>query len=139
MLVLDFDGEPPGLGPAASVDGHRLTVPGADPGAELARILVGLGEAASRLRSVKILRPSLESVYLPHRRCPRRARTGGTAVNPALAVIRNEAGLLRRDPVPVVIVVATPAVLTTLLTPALDLTLSLPISGNRPFSDNHCL
>jgi ABC-2 type transport system permease protein len=44
-------------------------------------------------------------------------------MSPALAVIRNEARILQRDPTPGVILVAMPVVLITLLTPTLELAL----------------
>lgn len=44
-------------------------------------------------------------------------------MSPAVAVVRNEARILKRDPLPGVILVAMPVVLMVLLTPALELAL----------------
>ena len=48
----------------AVVDGATVRIPGADPAARAAELLPRLGADAHLLRSIEIVRPSLESVYL---------------------------------------------------------------------------
>jgi ABC-2 type transport system ATP-binding protein len=48
----------------AVVDGASVRIPSADPAARAAQLLPALGDDAAALRSIEILRPSLESVYL---------------------------------------------------------------------------
>ncbi len=65
-VELSFDGEAPdvpGL-EGAERSGSGLRLPTADPAGETARVLSALGPVAPRLRTVEILRPSLESVFL---------------------------------------------------------------------------
>ena len=64
LLVLEFDGGAPlPLGQGRVVD-DRLCLPIRDPGRALAAVLASLGDDASRLRSVEVIRPSLEAAYL---------------------------------------------------------------------------
>ena len=48
----------------AVVDGVTVRIPAPDPAARAAQLLPSLGAEAGALRSIEILRPSLESVYL---------------------------------------------------------------------------
>ncbi len=48
----------------AIVDGATVRVPSADPAARAAQLLPSLGAEARSLRSIEVVRPSLESVYL---------------------------------------------------------------------------
>ena len=63
LVELSFDGEPPELD-GAERDGSFLRLPADDPAADAARALGALGPASSRLRSIELVRPSLESVFL---------------------------------------------------------------------------
>jgi ABC-2 type transport system ATP-binding protein len=66
-VTLSFDGPVPdcGLGEmAAAVDGDVVTIETTDPGRTVAMVMDRLGAAASRVRSVDVLRPSLESVFV---------------------------------------------------------------------------
>ena len=65
-LELTFVGEVPAAARVAGavVDGPAVRIPSADPAARAAQLLPTLGADASTLRSIEILRPSLESVYL---------------------------------------------------------------------------
>ena len=65
-LELTFDGSVPAAAcvDGAVVDGNSVRIPAADPAASAAQLLPALGAEASALRSIEILRPSLESVYL---------------------------------------------------------------------------
>ena len=62
-LRLTFDGPVPAL-PGFTVDGAVATLPTADPAASAASVLRDLGAHADRLRSVDVIRPSLEAAYL---------------------------------------------------------------------------
>jgi ABC-2 type transport system ATP-binding protein len=66
VLELTFDGSPPQLDGDYEVkaDGSVLRVMVDNPGRSMALVLASLGPEASRLRSVEIIRPSLETVYL---------------------------------------------------------------------------
>jgi ABC-2 type transport system ATP-binding protein len=66
FVELTFDGEPPAevRSRAAAVDGPRVRIAIADPAVDAARVLAGLVDVAGRLLGVRIVRPSLESVYL---------------------------------------------------------------------------
>jgi ABC-2 type transport system ATP-binding protein len=66
VLQLTFESSVPVAAtvPDAVVDGPTVRIPTSDPGAVAARLLPGLGADADALRSVEILRPSLESVFL---------------------------------------------------------------------------
>ena len=46
------------------IDGSSVRIPTPDPAARAAQLLPALGADAGALRSIEILRPSLESVYL---------------------------------------------------------------------------
>ena len=46
------------------MDGPTVRIPSDDPAARAAQMLPTLGADTSRLRSIEIVRPSLESVYL---------------------------------------------------------------------------
>ena len=63
---LTFDGPPPAIEmtPAAERDGNVLRIVMDEPAAGLAAVLAALGPEAARLRSVEIIEPSLETVYL---------------------------------------------------------------------------
>jgi ABC-2 type transport system ATP-binding protein len=64
-VELVFDGPPPSLGrPDTEVDGSTLRVRSVHPAEEAAVLLGELGTDAARLRSVEILAPSLEAVFL---------------------------------------------------------------------------
>jgi ABC-2 type transport system ATP-binding protein len=65
-VELTFDGAPPTVvtDRRTDVDGSILRVFSEDPGVEAATLLSGLGADAHRLRSVEIVAPSLESVFL---------------------------------------------------------------------------
>jgi ABC-2 type transport system ATP-binding protein len=66
-VALSFDGAVPDRcldGMAATVDGNVISIETADPGGTMAKVMHGLGDAASRVRSVDVLRPSLESVFV---------------------------------------------------------------------------
>jgi ABC-2 type transport system ATP-binding protein len=66
-VALSFDGAVPDdclCGMAATVDGNVVSIETADPGGTVAKVMHGLGDAASRVRSVDVLRPSLESVFV---------------------------------------------------------------------------
>lgn len=148
-VLLDFDGPVPELtwptGTVVDGDGAvqsaggRARVPCDDPGAALPGLLAPLGEHAAQLRSVTLVRPCLEAVYLaltddgvpPTEGLITSGdgvtRTSGGAghvvMSPTRAVLRNELRILGRDPLPGVILVAMPVILMALLTPALRLTL----------------
>ncbi len=65
-LELGFD-EMPGMasfGSDAEVDGAVVRFEVADPGVDLPGILGGLGEHLARLRTIDVINPSLESVFL---------------------------------------------------------------------------
>jgi ABC-2 type transport system ATP-binding protein len=67
VVELAFDGPAPDLGEGlagAETDGAVLRLPATDPAADAARALGALGPEATRLRSVELVRPSLESVFL---------------------------------------------------------------------------
>jgi ABC-2 type transport system ATP-binding protein len=65
-LELTFEGIVPAAARVAGavVDGPSVRIPASDPAARAAQLLPALGADAATLRSVEILRPSLESVYL---------------------------------------------------------------------------
>ncbi len=64
LLVLEFEGGAPlPMGRGRVVD-DRLCLPIRNPGQALAAVLASLGDDASRLRSVEVVRPSLEAAYL---------------------------------------------------------------------------
>jgi ABC-2 type transport system ATP-binding protein len=65
-LELTFEGAvPPAARLAGSVvDGSSVRIPTPDPAARAAQLLPALGADASALRSIEVVRPSLESVYL---------------------------------------------------------------------------
>jgi ABC-2 type transport system ATP-binding protein len=65
-LELTFDGAVPAAArvDGAVVDGSSVRIAAPDPAACAAQLLPALGADASALRSIEILRPSLESVYL---------------------------------------------------------------------------
>jgi ABC-2 type transport system ATP-binding protein len=66
-VALSFDGPIPDCsvgGVAATVDGDVLSIETSDPGGTVAAIMHRLGAAASRVSSVDVLRPSLESVFV---------------------------------------------------------------------------
>jgi ABC-2 type transport system ATP-binding protein len=69
-VELVFDGEPPPIridptiGRIVPAEAGLLRIQTAHPETTTATVLAELGEAAKRLRSVEIVRPSLESVYL---------------------------------------------------------------------------
>jgi ABC-2 type transport system ATP-binding protein len=65
-LVLTFDDEVPSLvcGDGAVVDGHSVRIPSADPAETAARLLPHLGSDAAALRSIEVVRPDLDSVFL---------------------------------------------------------------------------
>ena len=65
-VELDFDGPPPALDlpwPTAQL-GHVLRVTTEDVAAAVVAVLGALGPETSRLRSIEILRPSLETVFV---------------------------------------------------------------------------
>jgi ABC-2 type transport system ATP-binding protein len=66
VLQLTFESTVPAAARTgdAVVDGSTVRIPTPDPGAVAARLLPSLGAEAGALRSVEILRPSLESVFL---------------------------------------------------------------------------
>lgn len=68
VLELTFEGDAPGLGRFAGVRVERrgsvLRVFAERPAAQAARVLAALGDAAGALRSIDVVRPSLESVFL---------------------------------------------------------------------------
>ena len=66
MLELTFvDGVPAAARDAgAVVDGSSARLAAEDPAAAAAALLVQLGDAATRLRSIEVVHPSLESVFL---------------------------------------------------------------------------
>jgi ABC-2 type transport system ATP-binding protein len=66
FVEMTFDGQVPDvfLGDGATVDGATVRLPASDPGRAAASALMAAGEAASRLRSLEIVQPGLESVYL---------------------------------------------------------------------------
>lgn len=77
MLRLTFSGAAPTL-PDFEVDGEVATLETSDPPRAAAGILPRLGDAAARLRSVDIVRPSLETAYLAlTARAANEAGTGG--------------------------------------------------------------
>jgi ABC-type multidrug transport system ATPase subunit len=65
-LELTFAGSVPAAAcvDGAVVEGNMVRIPAADPAARAAQLLPALGADAGALRSIEILRPSLESVYL---------------------------------------------------------------------------
>ncbi len=64
LLILDFDGGAPLPMGRGRVFEDRLCLPYRESGPALAAVLAALGDDASRLRSVEVVRPSLEAVYL---------------------------------------------------------------------------
>ncbi len=64
-LELSFDGEVPAMawGEGAVVEGRQVRIPSDDPARTAARLLPQLGPT-SALRSVEVIRPDLESVFL---------------------------------------------------------------------------
>ncbi len=67
LVELTFDGPAPDLGEhfaQAERDGEVLRIPASEPAADAARALGALGPDAGRLRSIELVRPSLESVFL---------------------------------------------------------------------------
>ena len=67
LVELTFAGPPPDLGDrfnGAERDGDVLRLPTTEPAADAARALGALGADAGRLRSIELVRPSLESVFL---------------------------------------------------------------------------
>ena len=66
FVEMTFDGPVPDtfLGDGATVDGSTVRLPADDPGRAAASALMAAGDAASRLRSLEIVEPNLESVYL---------------------------------------------------------------------------
>jgi ABC-2 type transport system ATP-binding protein len=66
MVELVFDGPPPQLqlGARTTVVGHTLRTFGEHPARLAASTLAALGPEADRLRSVEIIRPNLENVFL---------------------------------------------------------------------------
>jgi ABC-2 type transport system ATP-binding protein len=66
VLELTFEGAVPAAARIAGavVDGTSVRIPATDPAARAAQLLPALGRDAGALRSIEILRPSLESVYL---------------------------------------------------------------------------
>jgi ABC-2 type transport system ATP-binding protein len=66
LVELTFEGSPPqiDLPDRSSVSGDTLRVYGDPPTAVAAHVVTALGSEAERLRSVEIIRPSLESVFL---------------------------------------------------------------------------
>ena len=65
-VELVFDGPPPPVdGPGlVAVDGESVRISVDDPAAALADVLVGLGAETARLRSVDLLVPDLDAVFL---------------------------------------------------------------------------
>ena len=66
-ITLCFDGPVPELplnGVAATIEGDVLTIETPDPAGSVANVLQRLGRDASRVRTVDLLRPSLESVFV---------------------------------------------------------------------------
>jgi ABC-2 type transport system ATP-binding protein len=65
-VVLTFDGPAPPLtvDPAPTIDGPTMRVRTDDPDKVRAQIMVALGPAAGRLRSLVVSEPSLERLYL---------------------------------------------------------------------------
>jgi ABC-2 type transport system ATP-binding protein len=66
-VTLDFDGPVPGdvsWPDGTVVDGSRVRVPCEEPGPALPALVAPLGSHAERLRSVELVRPSIEAVYL---------------------------------------------------------------------------
>jgi ABC-2 type transport system ATP-binding protein len=66
VLELTFERAVPAAARTAGavVDGTSVRIPATDPAARAAQLLPALGADAGALRSIEILRPSLESVYL---------------------------------------------------------------------------
>jgi ABC-2 type transport system ATP-binding protein len=65
IIELAFNGPAPDLGcPAVPEAADTIRLETSKPEADLASLLSKLGEDASRLRSVEVLRPSLETVFL---------------------------------------------------------------------------
>lgn len=64
IAELTFEGEAPTLEDAARVEPSTLRIRHRDPGAAVARALRRLDSDASRVRSVEITRPSLETAFL---------------------------------------------------------------------------
>ena len=66
-VAMSFDGPIPDCrldGLVATVDGDVLSIETSDPGGAVASVMNRLGPAASRIRSIDVLRPSLESVFV---------------------------------------------------------------------------
>jgi len=65
-LVLTFDGDVPALlcDDGAVVDGGCVRIPSEDPAETAARLLPHLGSNTAALRSIEVVRPDLESVFL---------------------------------------------------------------------------
>jgi ABC-2 type transport system ATP-binding protein len=83
MLEIRLDGGvPPALGawPASEIDGDTVRIRTDAPGRDLSRAIAALGDASSAVRSVEIVQPSLESVYLAM--TGRRYAEDGTAEEP---------------------------------------------------------
>ena len=79
LVELTFDGPAPEL-PGATVDGSVARVATDRPGVDAAALVGGLGDAADRLVSVDLSRPSLETVFLAvtgRAYCQRRRRGAG--------------------------------------------------------------
>ncbi len=66
FLEIRFDGNAPSVIPGAVVgaDGSGLRIKADDPGRVAAKVFESLGGEARRVRSVEIVRPSLETVFL---------------------------------------------------------------------------
>jgi ABC-2 type transport system ATP-binding protein len=65
-LELSFEGAVPALawGEGAVVEGRQVRIPSDDPARVAARLLPQLGAHGSSLRSIEVIRPDLESVFL---------------------------------------------------------------------------
>ncbi len=65
-LELSFDGDVPSIawGEGAVVEGRQVRIPSDDPARTAAHVLPRLGTSGSALRSVEVIRPDLESVFL---------------------------------------------------------------------------
>jgi ABC-2 type transport system ATP-binding protein len=65
-LELSFHGDVPAIawGEGAVVEGRQVRIPSDDPARTAAQVLPRLGAAGSELRSVEVIRPDLESVFL---------------------------------------------------------------------------
>jgi ABC-2 type transport system ATP-binding protein len=65
-LELSFDGDVPAMawGEDAVIEGRQVRIPSTDPAKTAARLLPELGADGAALRSVEVIRPDLESVFL---------------------------------------------------------------------------